>query len=558
MATERDPAMVVTAIMRALDITDTSGGRQPAALALLNAYLYDKQMLLVLDNFEHLMNAAPFIAELLAARVIRATADGQQAMPRLTLPGRGLRNLPDRHRTLRSAIAWSYQLLTPHEQRLFAALSIFSGSFDVAAAEAVCISATTGHFQVLDILAELVDKSLVQRDERTGELRFTMLDTIHGFAGEQLSASGQADALRRQHAAYYLERAEEADRELQTAEQADWLRRLERDHDNFSAALRWACAAPTAGVLGQATDEVPSTLALRLCVGLWKFWRYRCLFSEGYRWSVQALMADQSSARPAPLDVRAGVAWGAGVLAAAMRRDDEATVHLEASLALWRRTEDDQGIAGALTALGAHAMKRGDTTHAIALQAEALALYRSLGQLSGMAYAHNALGESLRYGGDVNASRAHYQASLELSRQAGHRRSVAVAQGNLVLLALAEGDYGAAQGGLSATLAFFLEIGDQINIATSLMGFGCVAVGQGTALPMQEAAHLFGFAHHLLGEAGGHIEVADKPIFDHHIALCRAALGEAAWAAAWAEGQGWGLEEAVAYTVRSGAGSPRM
>jgi tetratricopeptide (TPR) repeat protein len=269
---------------------------------------------------------------------------------------------------------------------------------------------------------------------------------------------------------------------------------------------------------------------------LWKYWRYRCYLSEGYAWTTRALHAAQHEPK-SHLALRAQAEWGAGMLVAVRRDEALATAHLERSLRLWERAEDARGIAGALTALGARAMYRGDYDRATRYQREALKLYDSEGERQGLAYAHNALGESLRAAGDYAASREHYQASLQLAQQTDHQRGVAVALSNLAQVEVAEGQLEGAREHLIAGLALFREIGDAVNVASCVMSLACLYAAFNTTADAIQAAQLFGLADRLLRESGGTLEAADRREADKYQASARAALGEEAFAAAWHEGQ---------------------
>jgi predicted ATPase len=301
----RDPAFVGQAVLRALDVRER--GLEPA-MDLVRRHLADRRLLLVLDNFEHLLDAAGQVAELLSAATgvkvlatsreplrlrgeqevlvpplsvadsvelfvdrararradldgddaVRAICEGLDGVPlaielaaartrllapreildrlgrRLDLLASGPRDLPARQRALRSTIAWSYDLLDPEQQRTFAALGTFAGTFTEGAAGDV-----TGTADVLDVLASLVDKSLLLVEAPDGELRLRMLGMVRDFAVEQLEARGELDACRARHAAHYRALALAASAPLRTAAQSTWLDRLDADVADLRAALGW-------------------------------------------------------------------------------------------------------------------------------------------------------------------------------------------------------------------------------------------------------------------------------------------------------------------------------
>jgi predicted ATPase/transcriptional regulator with XRE-family HTH domain len=449
---------------------------------------------------------------------------------RRPLTTRGTRHRPAHQRTLSEAIAWSYRQLNPIEQRLLRALSVFAGGFTTEALKA---------FEMIDdpigTLSALLAKSLVQvMPGAGGELRFGLLETIREFAAERLAQSDDEAVIRQQHAAYFTQLAERIEPELTGIDQAQWLNRLEKDRANFRAALTW--------LLHDDHDLERIELALRLCTALWKYWRYRCYLSEGYSWTTRALQA----ARHYPkthLALRAQAEWGAGVLAAMKRDERVATTHLEQSLRLWERTEDSRGIAGALTALGARAMYRGDYDQALKYQREALQLYADEGELLGLAYAHNALGESLRAAGDYAASREHYQASLELAEHSGHQRSIAVALSNLAQVEIVAGELDAARQHLLNGLVLFRTIGDAVNVASSVMSLACYHAARSSPTEAELAAQLFGLADRLLRESGGTLEAVDQIEAQRYETVTRAILSEEVFAAAWLTGQTLSFEQ---------------
>jgi predicted ATPase len=207
---------------------------------------------------------------------------------------------------MRDAIAWSYHLLDESERRLFRRLGVFVGGFTLEAAERVASDegrAASGdgppsppatRCSLLDVVASLVDKSLVRRNDDTGEEpRFSMLETIREYALELLEASGEVQLIRRRHAAYYLALAEESEPELTGPKQARWLVRLEREHANLRAALR--CLRDQGDVEWQ---------GLRLAAALWHFWWLRSYFTEG-RAQLRAFLVLAGSSAPSAVQAKA-------------------------------------------------------------------------------------------------------------------------------------------------------------------------------------------------------------------------------------------------------------
>ena len=206
---------------------------------------------------------------------------------RLSILTSSARSLPERQRTLRAAIAWSYDLLDPVERRLFARLSVFTGGWTFESAEAVCGLDELG-LDALDGLTSLVDKSLIRRTEPEGSLpRFSMLETIREFGQEQLEAGGDLDVVARRHAEHFLGLAVEAEPHLTADDQAEWLDRCDTEHANIGAALRWAI------------DVGEAARAQNAAGALWRFWQRQSHLVEGRRWleAVIAMPAGQEHRR---------------------------------------------------------------------------------------------------------------------------------------------------------------------------------------------------------------------------------------------------------------------
>ncbi len=226
------------------------------------------------------LDGLPLALELAAARIKLLSPQGIKARlgNRLALLTGGAIDLPTRQQTLRKTIQWSYDLLAPADQALFRRLAVCVGSYGLEDAQAVCNLDVRGAEWIIDAFETLLDRSLLRMaGSRDGEQRFDMLETIHEYAAEQLEASGEAEAVRRRHAAYFLAMAEVAEPHLQGAEQRSWLDRLELDHDNLRAALQWT--------LGSGEAD----MALRLSAALGEFWWPRGFISEGRRWLEGAL-----------------------------------------------------------------------------------------------------------------------------------------------------------------------------------------------------------------------------------------------------------------------------
>jgi len=317
-----------------------------------------------LDGLPLAIELAPARTKILPPQALLARLD---AAPLGVLAG-GARGLPARLQTMRDAIAWSYDLLEPDARALFRRLAVFVSGWTLEAAEAVCRADDGPTPHVLDGLADLADQSLLRSDEQPdGEARFMMLETIREYGLERLTASGEGETTRRGHAAYYVALAEEAAPALRGPEQAVWLARLEAEHDNLRAALRWSLCEGGARLPG-----------VRLAGALWRFWVMHGHLSEGRRWLEAAL--DTGDAAPAvPDSLRAHILNAAGNLAYLQDDYGRAVALFEESLVLRRTLGDKQGVANALMALAHIAYRQDDPDRAGLLYREGLQLAWDLG-----------------------------------------------------------------------------------------------------------------------------------------------------------------------------------
>jgi tetratricopeptide (TPR) repeat protein len=412
------------------------------------------------------LDGLPLAIELAAARIrlLPPRALLARLERRLPLLVGGARDLPERQRTLRAALAWSYDLLSAAEQVLLRRLSVFAGGATLDAVETVCLLDGTLETDGLEWLAALVDHSLLrQEDADAEEPRLGMLETIREYALEQLAASGEREATEEAHARYYLALAEAAEPALRGPEQARWLARLDAEHDNLRAALGWAQGRREGG------------LGLRLVAALWRFWYMRGYLSEG-RSRLEAALVDAAPASPA---LRATALHGAGVLALQQGANGRAATFLEESLALYRTLGDRPGIANSLTSLGVVAYYQGDYGRAAALHEEALALKRELGDRWGIAISLASLGNVAQDRGDYGRAAALHEEALSLNRELGDRRGCAAALNNLGNMASERGEYERATYLYQESLALGRSLGDNWCIAVSLTNLGVMAFRKG-------------------------------------------------------------------------------
>ncbi|MDQ5851927.1 MAG: tetratricopeptide repeat protein, partial [Chloroflexota bacterium] len=316
---------------------------------------------------------------------------------------------------------------------------------------------------IVDGLASLIDKSLLQQEEGTaGEPRFVMLETIREYALERLEASGEADAIRRQHAAYYLALAERA--ELRGAQAGAWLDRLEREHNNLRAVLAWSRTAGDAGI------------GLRLVKVLWWFWFHRGYWSEGRAWIEGALAQAGGGERSTS---RAWALYGAWMLAWIQGNTAGVRVRLEESVALFRTLGEARGLAYALMAMGAGPRPGHVPAAGRPWLEESLALFRQVGDLFGLALVLRFLGQATQAQGDHSAARSLLRESLARYRELGDKWGLIRVLTDLGTLAKAQDDDGRAEALYHERLRLCRALGDKPEIAWALHDLGDLAQRQG-------------------------------------------------------------------------------
>jgi len=419
------------------------------------------------------LDGLPLAIELAAARVKFLPPQALLARlgQRLAVLTGGAKDLPVRQQTLRNTIEWSYQLLDAQEQQLFRRLSVFVGGCILEAIEAVCVALDSNNraVSVLDGVASLIDKSLLQQTEQEGdEPRLVMLETIREYGWEVLTASGEMGMTRQAYAEYYLKLAEETELELRGAQSILWLERLEREHDNLRAVMQWLLVQERAGQRKE--------MALRLGTALEKFWYVRGPYSEGRAFLEQALAGSEGAAP----SVRAKALDVSGKMVSILGDQDRAQVLHEESLVLSQALRDTAGIARSLQGLGWVDRNRGDYTTARRLSAEALALWREVGDKEGVASTLRLLGLLHDIQGEPERARTLYEESLVLRRELGNKSGIAdslrvLAQGHFH----SQGDPLAVRSLLEEGLALYREIGDKSGIGNCLGLSAQVALSQG-------------------------------------------------------------------------------
>ena len=517
------------------------------------------------------LEGIPLAIELAAVRagVLSVDQIARRLDDSLKLLTGGARMLPSKQRTLRGALDWSYELLGEPERRLFACLSVFAGGWTLEAAEAVGSGDGIEDSEVLNLLSQLVDKSLVVA-EATEEswMRHGMLEPVQQYAQERLEEWGEAEVVRRRHAALFLALAEQAEPELLGREQSEWLKRLETEHDNLRAALGWS--------LGRG-DE----LGLRLAGALSRFWYVRGYLSEGRRWLEQGLVVGSGivlsrgrakalagagwlaeaqgdyvrarSAHEESLSIyrRLGYQKGvAGSLAnlgrvALYQGDQEwASELLEESLAVLRESRNEWDLARVLTSIGILALSRGDYERAATSFEEALSLHRNLGDVRGVAVSLNNLGFATLFRGDGERAMVFFEEALARDRENRDTQGIATSLVNLGLAALTRGELGRAANLLKESLAVLQEAQNKQTIVECLEAMAAVAGAQGQT---RRAARLWGATQAVRKNIRAPLPPDERALLEPHLANAHARLDEAIWEAAFAEGKAMGLEKAVEY-----------
>jgi predicted ATPase/DNA-binding SARP family transcriptional activator len=432
----------------------------------------------------HRLEGIPLAIELAAARIRAMSVEqiAERLDNHLGLLNTGSRSAQPRQQTLRATLDWSYALLGEAEQSLLLRLSVFAGGCTLEAAEQVCSGTGVEAGQVQDLLASLVDKSLVQFEEQESvEGRYRLLEMVRQYAAEALQAGGETAVMRRRHRDYFLVLAEEAEKQLRGAAQKKWLIRLDREHENLRGALAWCGLDP---------DTVDD--GLRLAVALWRFWDMRGHYSEGRAYLTAALQRGGAEELP---QLRAKALNGAGVFASAMGDMEDSKALHEASLAISRGLGDKAGCALPLVYLGIMVARHGDYRTARALYEESLTLWRELRDKWGMGWALHQLGGVHREMGDFAAARDVFEEALAISRELEDRHGIAWSLNDLGEVAFQQGDYVSACSSYEESLAISRELGDRQSLAWSLYHLASALSEQGgyvrAGLLLDESVPLF-------------------------------------------------------------------
>jgi predicted ATPase/class 3 adenylate cyclase len=470
------------------------------------------------------LDGLPLAIELAAARVnvLSPAAILPRLASRLDLLTGGARDWPTRHRTLRGAIDWSFDLLDPLERLLFRRLAIFRGGWTLDAAEVVCVGDALERTSVLELMSHLVDKSLVLLHDGDTVTRYQLLETVREYGAERLAETGEDCAVAARHLEWALAFGEQAEAESYGPEHAAWLTRLEAEQHNLRAALAWSCRQ------GLAEPAVAET-GLRLAVALWRFWEIRGLLSEG-RAVIATLLPLASDRSPARIRATTLAAFMA-MLQGAM---EEARTLAEQVLAPARELGDPLALVFMSASLVNSARDRAELESAVALVEECCAVSRAAGSWFGAATALFFLGQVALATGDYRQAEALYHESLALVRDTGDRWTIAHPVARLGHLALLRGDYEQATARCRESLAARRDLQHARGIPEVVAELGWIAAAQGQAA---RAAQLLGAADVLRERAGTVVLPAFQSDHDRAVAAARASLGDTSFEASWAVGR---------------------
>lgn len=481
------------------------------------------------------LDGLPLALELAAVRIKLFSPEAllRRLANRFELLTGGADNLPERHQTLRNALAWSYGLLPAGEEMLFWRLGVFSGGFTEEAAERVCNVRRDLPTGVFAGLVSLLDQSLLRQiGEAEGEPRFGMLETVHDFAREKLEQSSEVLTIKRAYANYFLELAEAAEPELKGPNQKVWLERLEREQGNLRAVLGWALHWGEAEVV------------LRLVGALLDFWTYRGYQAEGWRWTAAILRVHKE----AELGAQAKALWAGATLAAQLGKYKEATSLARESLKLYQRQDDKGGEANALNTLSIISINQGHFDKAKAFLGKSLALRRELGDTWGVAKALHNFGVTAVYQKDFECALKINRESLVLRQALGDQRASACSMEMIGWSHYYLDNFQQARSFFEKALVVSAELGDKYFLIAILQGLACVAAAE--ARP-SEATRLLAAAESLRQDIGIARDLSCSATYERAMCAARSELAPNAFATAWEEGAALTLEQLTAQYVRS-------
>jgi predicted ATPase/DNA-binding CsgD family transcriptional regulator len=619
LADLREPSKVKDAIAEVLNIDLSSA---PSVGQGLKRFLYRKQLLLLLDNFEHLLDASPLVGDLLdVAPQLKILTTSRQRLhiygeveftvnplklPKLerqqkftelsnneavqlftertksalpdfkltpsniqdivnicvqldglplalelcapmikifplgvisqrlaegldSLP-EGPRNLPARHRTLQATLEWSINLLDSHQKILFRRMAVFIGGGTLESIEWICSTGLSR--STIDLLASLVDRNLVLSHEPfSGEMRFSMLETIREMNYQRLNHSGEAEQIHNLHATYYRELVEQAFNEFSTPKQKFWFAYIVEESDNIRAALN------------RSLLEGDSETSLRIIAALRDYWFYYALAGEGRRYAERVL---QNAEQATPF-LRAGALISLANFCSHLNDHPCARKYFLEALEIYEQLGDEHKSAWCLVLLSVNYL---DTAKGFergrSIAKKSLAIFRKFDDLAGISRAYNMLGELARLEGDDVTAEIYYKDCLNLCKKTGEVLRESFQYGNLGLIAYHKKEYQLSEELQLKGLRTFYEWNTQFGMATHIATLAGPIAALGNPL---RAARILGAADVVLESLNADFQPTDQPEIIEIVKDVKSALGETAYKRAWLEGSQITIREAMRYVL---------
>jgi predicted ATPase/DNA-binding CsgD family transcriptional regulator len=531
------------------------------------------------------LDGLPLAIELAAARnrAFSVQQIAERLDSRFHLLSQGSRTAAPRHQTLDAALDWSFNLLDDEEQLVFRRLGVFAGDWTLDAAEAVCQS-RDDRGDVLNTLANLVDKSLVVPDQASGETRYHLLATIRSYDLQKLEAAGETAAARDRHLEYYLRWAESATEDLAGPNQAHWLPRFAAEYDNLRAALEWSL---------EHSDRAAD--GLRLAAACGRYWRLQGLYAEGRAllqgvlerlgphctdavrsraviWAAHLayFQSDFSTTTrgceealrlsrplgPEGRDVAARALILLGEIGTEVGDYRAASKYFDQAMAIFQEMGDQQGIGNVLLQLGWAAMRSGRYAQAEQPLTEALLLLRELSVMDLVSFSLAGLGELALRQGKLDRAALLLEESLAIWRSLRQPWGIAAVLGSLGWIALLKRDFHSMRLLLGESIALRLDMGERGGLAWCLEKLAEGILRQAQPMPvarrrveLQRAVRVLGAAYSLRQSVNARIDPVDQPSFDKLLEELRAALRDAVFSTEWAAGSVLPLSEIIAQAL---------
>jgi predicted ATPase/DNA-binding winged helix-turn-helix (wHTH) protein len=483
------------------------------------------------------LDGMPLAIELAAARLRSLSVDelSERLDQRFALLTDGSRAALPRHRTLRSMLDWSYDLLTELEQAMLRRVGVFVGGWTLASAEHVCAGEGINASDVLEQITSLVDKSLVVTDELAGATRYRMLETVRQYALDRLRNSGEESQWRGSHLAHFVTLAEEFHEEKDGPKQQLWLTRIASEHGNLRAALTWSA-------------EWRPVEGLRLANALSAFWHIRGHLTEGRNWLTRLLDAARidGPGRELARGMYAAAIFAVpqGDLAAGKRL-------LQESLALYRETDDPKGAARALGALAWLAIQQSEFPEAEVLARDSVDYARATGDRMLLFCSLAWLAIALREQGRSAEARELYEQSLAQARELGAPWEIGIILKEIGRAECDEGHHDLARKHFTEGITILHGVGNLPGVIDSLEGLASVAAATGAP---RRAARLWSATDALRQEIGNVRTDNESIAYERQLKAVRAILTAEAFNEAWNEGRAMSLDDAVRYALDRQAG----